>query len=209
MSRLRPSRRTLIKCGVFFLLAFIAYICFLFIDNNFDLNILQAISKIRNPVLNVIMHAFTMLGNVYGVIFVCLHSLLKKDPVKFTLPLTFTVLISWGLNEFIKDIVERARPSEPLRILIEHSFSFVSGHAMNNMALYLMAFLLLRKEYGSKKVWWLLLFPPIIAFSRLYFAVHYLTDVIAGLCIGVMVVMICYAITKHYFYKEEKVICKH
>lgn len=201
MSRVRLSRRTLIKCGVFLILFIIALGCFLLIGNNFDVKFLTALSNCRNMVATIFLRLFTELGSVYGVVLVCLLTLLKKDYLKFTLPISLSVTFSWILNEIIKLIIARPRPPMELRMLYETSFSFVSGHAMNNTVLYFMIFLLLKDTINYKKISWLLGLPFIIAFSRLYFGVHYLTDVLAGISVGLMLVMIFYYITTKFIKK--------
>lgn len=192
MPRIRLSRRTLVKCGVFLLAAAVFFLCLISVGNTLEIRLLAAVQQMRMPWLDVVMLCFTYLGSVYGIIAVLLLSFIKRDVKGFSFPLIVTVTVSWLLNELIKVIVARPRP--PIAVLTESSYSFVSGHTMNNTTLYLMMFLLLVLCLPVKKIWWLLLVPLPIAFSRLYFAVHYPTDVLGGFAASVMLVVVAFSI---------------
>lgn len=199
MQRLNTGRRTLIWCGAFLLL-FCGYLsCLVLIGNSFDRVFLLNLAKIRNSVLGAVMYGFTCLGSVWGVVSVLALCLIFLNRKKLALPLIAEVTASWMLNEVVKNIVKRPRPE--FKIIFENGYSFASGHAVNNTVLYVSLFLLLIYVYkiSAKKLWPILLIPAIISFSRLYFAVHYLTDVLAGICFGLMVVMIFVLIYKKIF----------
>lgn len=93
------------------------------------------------------------------------------------------------LNLLLKDMFERTRPDlfpGPLQLT---TYSFPSGHAMGSIAVYgMLAFVgarlinqqLLRSAIGFVAA--LIVF--FIGLSRIYFGVHYLTDVIGGYLAG-------------------------
>jgi undecaprenyl-diphosphatase len=58
-------------------------------------------------------------------------------------------------------------------------FSFPSGHAM----LAFCAIPILNREFPKLKYAWIV-FACLVAFSRVYFGVHFMSDVIAGALIG-------------------------
>ncbi len=94
----------------------------------------------------------------------------------------------WVINFLMKLGFERERPDNPL-IGGLNNFSFPSGHATSAFIFYgLLVYLVwkskLARGYQITIGILLLLFALLIGFSRIYLRVHYLTDVVAGFCIG-------------------------
>jgi undecaprenyl-diphosphatase len=93
------------------------------------------------------------------------------------------------LNLLLKDIFERARPAlfdGPLHLT---SYSFPSGHAMGSIAAYgMLAFVCARLTNQSLLRGAIVLAAALtillIGLSRIYFGVHYPTDVIGGYLAG-------------------------
>ena len=91
--------------------------------------------------------------------------------------------------EILKLSVRRPRPDVSLRLLTENNFSFPSGHVLAATVLYgLAAYFLFRftKAYVGKLLIVLgaLVLIALVATSRVYFAVHYPTDVVASMYVG-------------------------
>ncbi len=89
-------------------------------------------------------------------------------------------------NVTLKPLIARIRPYEAIEGLMplvgpQRDFSFPSGHASASFAAATACWKLLPGKYGKP----LLILAALIAFSRLYLGVHYPTDVIAGVAIGV------------------------
>lgn len=94
----------------------------------------------------------------------------------------------WLINYAMKLGFERHRPADPLVDGLKN-FSFPSGHATSAFIFYgLLVYLVwkskLAQVYKIIIGILLLLFALLIGFSRIYLRVHYLTDVVAGFCIG-------------------------
>ena len=91
------------------------------------------------------------------------------------------------LNLILKVSFHRARPDVAFVQL--ETYSFPSGHAMIASAAYGALAYLAWSRYGRRGHLVLIagttLFVALIAFSRLYLAVHYLSDVLAGVAAGV------------------------
>jgi membrane-associated phospholipid phosphatase len=93
------------------------------------------------------------------------------------------------LNNVLKLLFHRDRPTAVSGGLISAQiYSFPSGHAMVSAAFYLFVAYLawhhLRGRWRTLAATGLLLLVVLIGLSRMYLAVHYLTDVVAGYCAG-------------------------
>lgn len=99
-----------------------------------------------------------------------------------------TVLVSLLLNSALKRLFERARPIHDGWIEAS-GFSFPSGNAMIGMALYGILIYVIWSQSRSMVIRVLvlltgLLLIGIIGYCRLYFGVHYATDIAAGYAAG-------------------------
>ena len=90
-------------------------------------------------------------------------------------------------NGILKHLVARTRPCDvntAIRLLIArpHDFSFPSGHTAASFAAVTALYLA-----DEKKLWKIsCVVAVLIAFSRLYLYVHYPTDVLGGLAVGIL-----------------------
>lgn len=162
---------------------------FLVYMNTLDRNILDFIQKnIRNPFLDSTMPFITALGDV-GIfwIILCVILLITKKYRKVGIVCALSLIITTILGDgIIKNIIQRARPfmsdvNLVLLIAKPKTFSFPSGHTASSFAAAaaLSAYI---KPYG--KLFFAL--AALIAFSRLYLYVHYPSDVIAGIIVGIV-----------------------
>lgn len=157
-------------------------------------SILKTLYSFSNPFLDL---AAIMLS--YGIIifaFVVLLSLFKKK--KHFIPYSLGVLLTLGITQLIKWIVQRPRPYliiGGIQKAIEPGFSFPSMHA--GIAFFIAVFL--AKDY-KKYSPLLFIFAILVCLSRVYLMVHYFTDVIAGAILGFIIGYI--------FINKEKVILK-
>lgn len=151
-----------------------------------------------NPNGNVgeLFYSFTILGDTtLDVIIIIALLLLPITCKRVGIPVACTAIASTVINKVIKNIVARPRPE--LRIVEASGFSFPSGHAMNNMAIYLMLALCILPFCKTKlqkgiTLGVLLIFPLMMGISRIYFNVHYFSDVVCGWCLGA-IVAICFS----------------
>jgi undecaprenyl-diphosphatase len=74
-------------------------------------------------------------------------------------------------------------------------FGFVSSHAVNFFAIGMFSYLGLHKTY-PKILYLLLGVATLVAYSRLYLGVHYLSDVLAG---GLLGILIAYLVFRYVF----------
>ena len=117
------------------------------------------------------------------------------------LSMILLVAFSDQFTNLIKNSVERLRPNNDpeikhlLRTLIRpQSFSFMSGHATTSTFFSVFVVLLLREKY--KNIIYILFFPLIFAYSRLYLGVHFPIDILVGILIGIVFANIYYFLFK-------------
>lgn len=109
----------------------------------------------------------------------------RKAGIAALLALLLNLLFT---NVMLKNMVARTRPYEMvegLRILIDplKSFSFPSGHTACSFAAAFAYFRCMpRKKWGTVA----LVLAGLIGFSRLYVGVHYPTDVLGGVAVGML-----------------------
>ncbi len=110
---------------------------------------------------------------------------------------TFTdQFVNW-----IKYSFERLRPNKDdtmknlIRVVKDSGgYSFLSGHATNSMAVSTFVILSLRSYF--KPVYFILVWPLLFAYSRIYLGVHYPLDVVSGLVLGFTIGIIFYRINR-------------
>jgi membrane-associated phospholipid phosphatase len=93
------------------------------------------------------------------------------------------------LNHLLKDLFARPRPFFEHPLLLETSYSFPSGHAMDSFVVYgMLAYfaVLALKSWRARTavVFGAALLVLLIGFSRMYLGVHYFSDVVAGYAAG-------------------------
>ncbi len=170
-----------------------------------ELNFLYSLQELHSPILDKIMVFFSTLGNA-GLFWIALSLILliipktRKTGLHMELAITITYIVG---NLIIKNVVARERPffvdpSVELLIKKPSEYSFPSGHSMNGFAAATSLFLN-NKKWGIPA----LIVASIIAFSRLYNFVHWPTDVICGILLGILNAIIVYYLLKK-FWKEKE-----
>jgi len=104
------------------------------------------------------------------------------------------MLGSAALFSGIKELVGRTRPSSYIGDFHQHGFSFPSGHSTMSVTWALLLFLIfsprVSRRYLPLFTLFCLLFPLTIIFSRIYLGVHYFSDVMGGMMLGISWVML-------------------
>lgn len=155
----------------------------------FDTFILKQIrDKISNPVLDKIMVVFTMLGEFGAVwsllgIALIIESKYRIIGLMILATLIFTTIMGEGI---IKHLVKRSRPCKDMTqndlvVRKPSTYSFPSGHTASSFAVANVLFAC----FTSVGVVFLII-ASLIAFSRMYLYVHYPTDIIAGIALGLL-----------------------
>lgn len=155
-----------------------------------ELHILDWITQnCHTPFLDVFMAGVSTLGD-NGFIWILLGLVLavfcksrRKTGVEVLLALLFSLIFC---NLLLKNMVDRIRPFElnTMMELLVHppgDTSFPSGHTS---AAFAAAAVFLQKKWNFK--WGVLVLAILIALSRLYLYMHFPTDVIGGLVVGLL-----------------------
>lgn len=157
-----------------------------------ELSILHAIQQIHTPWLDAVMIFFTRLGDD-GILWIALGVgfLFFKKTRRCGVYILLSLLLSALIGKvFLKNLIERPRPfmvdsSVVLKITPPGSFSFPSGHTLD-------AFTSATAIYFSDRKTGIVAFvvASLIAFSRMYLFLHYPTDILGGIIIGVCVAVL-------------------
>ncbi|MBE6837154.1 MAG: phosphatase PAP2 family protein [Ruminococcus sp.] len=117
-----------------------------------------------------------------------------------------SLLVTVILNNYmLKEIFDRTRPfvadpSIKLLIDIPHGSSFPSGHTSSSFAAATAIFM-----YNRKMGVFALAYATLMGLSRIYLHVHYATDVIGGMIVGIVIaVLVAIGIEKVYNKFQEK-----
>ena len=165
---------------------------------SFDLPILDWIqANMRNGIMDILMPLITYFGeDGIGWIAWAVILLLLKKHRKTGLGMAFALALGFVIcNLTLKPMVGRIRPYDfqmehfgiTIKLLVEglHDYSFPSGHTIASIEA-AMVILLNNRKMGIPAM----ILALLIAFSRLYLYVHYPTDVIASLILGVVIALI-------------------
>lgn len=101
-------------------------------------------------------------------------------------------LVSVIFNNLVKIIVRRPRP-DVLNLVNEGTYSFPSGHSMISILFFGSIIYLLNKnnnKYRKPLTCIFILFILLVGLSRLYLGVHFLTDVLSGYILGLLLLFI-------------------
>lgn len=171
-----------------------------------ELQILHMLQELHAEWLDPVMILLSTLGNA-GLIWIALSVVLAIP--KRTRVCAFTMMGAMALsfllgNIMIKNLVARPRPfmvdaSVMLLIPQPGEYSFPSGHTLNGFTAATVIFL-----YYKKAGVLALLFAGAIAFSRMYLFVHYPTDILAGMLLGIVDAVITYFVVKMMLKKREE-----
>lgn len=169
----------------------------------FDITILNFIETYcRSPLMDAVMPFISSLGN-YGFIWILAAVIMICIPKyrKYGIALLCIIIVSSIIgNIILKPLIGRARPFSTypiynLLIAPPTDFSFPSGHTVASFASAVL-FLKLNKTLGILAF----ILASLIAFSRLYLYVHYPTDVIAGIFLGIL----CSSLICRFFFKAKR-----
>lgn len=180
------------------------------IFDSFDMSVFTFFGEqIQDTVMNVVANFITFFGGSEFVTPMAVVGALLipfKKTRKFGMAVLFAVLVGTLLTNLIfKPMFDRPRPyvyyaDNPVFMRwyefagshVESDKSFPSGHTTAAFELGIAMFLVLNKKYS----WVFPVFSVLVGLSRIYLMVHYVTDVIGGMCVGIFAGIAGYFIMK-------------
>lgn len=180
-----------------------------------ELEILHAIQGMRSELLDDIMLAITTLGDL-GIFWIVISVLLLAVPavgkeeskhVKMRRMMGFCMLMAMLINIIcgnliLKNLIQRPRPSwidtSVVPLITPTDYSFPSGHTAASFAAACSIFL-----YNRKSGILAFVVASLIGFSRMYLFVHFPTDIIGGIVLGIACAFVARSITLRVVEKLE------
>lgn len=139
---------------------------------------------------------------VTGVILLLMHRT-RRTGIEVAVAMLMLYIVG---NLILKNVFDRVRPYDLYQSLIPlaakpHDASFPSGHSMQSFAAATAIFLNNRK-WGTAA----LILAAGIAVSRLYNGMHYPTDVIAGVLLGIAAGIVSHCLVRWYMERKKRII---
>ncbi len=154
----------------------------------FDVGLFTIVNSAHNGVFDAVMVSFSLYGRevVWGGLGVGLFLLGGKVEKKAAIALGFTFLVLTGVGYVAKDYYSIPRPYDTLtdvRLIVEEESdgSFPSGHTMIVVAGVVIAWIYLRRTWAAI----LSIEAGLVAYSRMYVGVHYPSDILGGVLLGI------------------------
>jgi membrane-associated phospholipid phosphatase len=166
----------------------------------FDTTILLWLHQRTNPSIDSVMLKITTLGDpstVVILITISLSLLLWQKRVWAAQILVLNCLGGLILNQGLKLVFAKPRPQLWTPLIVEHSYSFPSGHALGSSVVYGFLAVLLADHYPRYRAGIYsiaVLIVGLIGLSRLVLGVHYPTDIMAGYAVGLLWLITCVGI---------------
>ncbi len=159
-----------------------------------------------NSVLFYFFKLITWTAKWYVVLAVlsvfAIYALLKKSYLKQLLSLAVAFFASAGAVHFLKHAFARPRPHYE-RIMVD-GYSFPSGHAAVSTALGLLLSFLVYKsnlKHKEKIIFAIITWVFVIYMSRIYLGVHYMSDILGGVAVGLVFALLGISV---WYYMDNK-----
>jgi undecaprenyl-diphosphatase len=184
------------------ILIYILIIISILVSLYFDSQLIIGVSYLRNVILDNFFMIITLASSEILIFFVLTALFLWwENKRRWILPLWITLGFSALISFILKVAIQRPRPFQTgivslLPKLQEASFSIwnFSFPSFQSMLAFC-AIPILSEQFPKLKKFWIA-FAVLVGFSRIYFGVHYFSDVITGGLIGYVLGMIIVKIEK-------------
>lgn len=172
-----------------------------------DSAVYAAISGLISPGMTTLALVCTNLAGPITLLVLTLLAVLFIPRKEYRIPLLLNLSIEVLLNLELKNLFGRPRPMETLRLAVETTASFPSGHAMAAACFYGFFIYLVWKICKGQALRNLLsgllaLVILAVSASRIYLGVHYFSDVVGGLCVSVGYLIVFTSFVSLFFAQE-------
>ena len=158
---------------------------------NIDISVIEKIYRfqhnLNSELFNRIMIFFTILGD-NGMIWIAIALILflnRKYRKIGLFSIVSLIICALLVNVILKPLIHRPRPFSELADIVllikaPKDYSFPSGHTAASFVMVYIFFRHIKKYFIP-----VLITGILIAFSRMYLSVHFPSDIIAGIIIGI------------------------
>ncbi len=163
-----------------------------------DVYLLLLVQKLSSPFFDFLMIGLSNFKSWIPICFFVIFQIFKERPPKQSFAILLFIVLGISLADYItsglmKPYFGRLRPchepalNEIVRIVngCGGQYGFASGHAATAFALCFGSILHLKISKIGKISF--TLWASMVALSRVYLGVHYMTDIVVGACIGTLI----------------------
>ncbi|HHU21145.1 MAG TPA: phosphatase PAP2 family protein [Acholeplasma sp.] len=160
---------------------------------NFELDISRFFRSISTETLDKIVQILTFMGSqiVIIVIVAIIYFVLDKKAGEKIIYITLT---SYGVNNALKGLFAIKRPFqvdpdiEAAGVSDATGYSFPSGHSQGAASVYFS----IANHFKKRWLWIIsIVIITIIGFTRIWLGVHFLSDVVVGISLGIGISLLC------------------
>lgn len=179
------------------LILFIALTVFVVGDKTIGLDegVFNRLSALKTDSLTKFLYVITTLASTAGIVVLLVFTMvlfLRKKALSDFKYVVGNVALAVVLMQTLKLIIKRVRPA--WKWIVQDGFSYPSGHTISAFVFYGTLILLVNKKVKGKLrkplISLLSLMIILTGISRVYFGVHYLTDVLASVILGSIILII-------------------
>lgn len=181
-----------------------------------DAFVQSSVFELRRDWLTAFMVPLSYSGNWQAIVPICLLLLLyKKTRMSYGVPLTISALTAVLFYQVLKYFFSRLRPDASLHLLVQHGYSFPSGHSLTSFLVWsvlAMLFIYYARTKGSRLPMYkkekdaiafiktksrlylvcafLVVYIVLMGFSRVYVGVHWPSDILASWFLGMALLVV-------------------
>lgn len=170
-----------------------------------EFSFLNYLQTLHTPLFDSIMLFITAITDKGAAgILLCLVLLSRKRWRKVGVVMLLALIIGHLFGSvLLKNVFARVRPCNvnlAVEMLIKrpHSFSFPSGHTTLTFA----AIMTLYFAHWHKLFFIAVVVGALVCFSRMYLYVHFPTDILAGMCVGILSAYVAWVIVQKFYNRE-------
>ena len=173
---------------------------------HWDQQVMLAIHGLSNPFFDQLMAAITEKYNWIPLYLLLVYLLVRQfgwHALYSIAAVVLLVVISDQLtSSFMKPFFQRFRPCHDpeighmVRIITKCGgyYGFVSSHAANSFAVTTFFWCLFHRRFPW--IGWIVLWPLVVGYSRIYLGVHYPLDILGGALVGIVLGYMVFGFTR-------------